>query len=172
MNRDSPLSEDAEYVVLSLFPELESSFRQWSQEYQQERDLGALGEFVGLYRKTRKLKTIFIDGADPTTWREPVRTIAMEVAAHALLLVKDLDNEDPEASKWQPPAKQPFIPKPSIGSTLFDEETGKFWCLNEDRLWEETCSPECDERHTYLRGCAHQQERKQGLEADDPNAEF
>lgn len=90
---DSRLSPDAQYVVESLFPELEKSFRTWSREYQQERDLGALGEFVGLYRKARKLKTVFIDKANPHSWREPVRTIAMEVAAHALLLVRDLDLE-------------------------------------------------------------------------------
>lgn len=169
---DSPLSEDAQYVVLTLFPELEASFRQWSKEYQQERDLGALGEFVGLYRKTRKLKTVFHDGVDPSTWREPVRTIAMEVAAHALLLVKDLDTEDPEASKWQAPSKQPFIPKPAPGSVIFDQETRKYWYLNEDNQWAETCGPECDEGHTYRRECAQEQERKQELDADDPRAEF
>lgn len=89
-----PLSPDAEYVVGRLFPELEENFRQWSQEYQQERDLGALGEFVGLYRKARKLKTIFIDKVSPVNWRESVRTIALEVAAHALLLVRDLDTDN------------------------------------------------------------------------------
>ncbi len=90
---DKPLSPDAQYVVEKLFPELEQSFREWSQEYQQERDLGKLGEFVGLYRKARKLKTVFINGVDPRNWRESVRTIALEVAAHALLLVRDIDFE-------------------------------------------------------------------------------
>lgn len=89
----SPLSPDAQYVVEKLFPELEDSFRKWSREYQQERDLGALGEFVGLYRKARKLKTVFINKVDPSNWRESVRTITLEVAAHALLLVRDLDFE-------------------------------------------------------------------------------
>lgn len=89
----SPLSPDAQYVVERLFPELEDSFRKWSQEYQQERDLGALGEFVGLYRKARKLKTVFMDKVNPSNWRESVRTIALEVAAHALLLVRDLDKQ-------------------------------------------------------------------------------
>lgn len=86
-----PLSPDAQYVIEQLFPELEASFRSWSQEYQQERDLGAIGEFVGLYRKARKLKTVFINNVDPSGWRESVRVIALEVAAHALLLVRDLD---------------------------------------------------------------------------------
>lgn len=90
---DKPLSPDAKYVVDTLFPELRDNFRQWSQEYQQERDLGSIGEFVGLYRKARKLKTVFIDKVDPSNWRESVRTIALEVAAHALLLVRDLDLE-------------------------------------------------------------------------------
>lgn len=96
---DTPLSPDAQYVVEKLFPELEQNFRQWSQEYKQERDLGALGEFVGLYRKARKLKTIFIDKVNPSSWRESVRTIALEVAAHALLLVRDLDFEDSNCPK-------------------------------------------------------------------------
>lgn len=87
------LSTDAERVVRVLMPELEQMFREWSQEYKQERDLGKIGEFVGLYRKARKLKSVFIDGVDPSGWREPIRTIAFEVAAHALLLVLDLDNE-------------------------------------------------------------------------------
>ncbi len=69
-------------------------FRKWSQEYQQERDLGDLGEFVGLYRKARKLKTVYKDGVDPSKWRESVRIIAFEIAAHALLLVKDLDDKE------------------------------------------------------------------------------
>lgn len=96
-DKELPLSEDAQYVVESLFPELERRFREWSREYQQERDLGKLGEFVGLYRKARKLKTVYIDGVDPKNWRESVRTIALEVAAHALLLVKDLDDEEDES---------------------------------------------------------------------------
>lgn len=100
MNRSElPLSPDAQYVVEALFPQLEENFRQWSQEYQQERDLGALGEFVGLYRKARKLKTVFMGGANPSNWRESVRTIAMEVAAHALLLVRDLDFEGSNCPK-------------------------------------------------------------------------
>jgi hypothetical protein len=75
-------------------PELEKMFRGWSREYQQERDLGAIGEFVGLYRKARKLKTVFKDGVDPRDWRESLRTIVLEVAAHALLLAVDIDNGD------------------------------------------------------------------------------
>lgn len=167
-----PLSEDAQYVISALFPELEASFRQWSQEYQQERDLGALGEFVGLYRKTRKLKTVFIDGVDPSSWREPVRTIAIEVAAHALLLVKDIDVDEMfGSSKWQAPTKQPFVPKPAPGSTVFDKETGKYWYLNEDEQWRETCGPECDEGHSYQKWCVAMMP-SQDLVADDPKAEF
>lgn len=166
MDTDSPLSEDAQYVISVLFPDLEANFRQWSKEYQQERDLGPVGEFVGLYRKARKLKTVFIDGADPAGWRESVRTIAMEVAAHALLLVKDLDEEDDRSPTKLTISKQPFVPKPSVGSTVFDEGTGKFWYLNEELQWRLTCGPECDEGHTYRQDCG------QELATDDPKAVF
>jgi len=94
-----PLSEDAQYVVNTLFSELEEKYREWSQEYKQDRDLGLRGEFVGLYRKTRKLKTVIWDGADPSRWREGIRTILLEVAAHALLAVKDYDDEHGEVEK-------------------------------------------------------------------------
>lgn len=148
MDTERPLSDDAQYVINILFPELEASFRQWSQEYQQERDLGALGEFVGLYRKTRKLKTVFHDGVDPSTWREPVRTIAMEVAAHALLLVRDLDGEDPAASKWKAPAKR-SVPKIPPGTRLCVASTGRYYIMGEDLHWKRACGPRCDEGHDY-----------------------
>lgn len=143
MDTEKPLNPDAQYVVGTLFPELEKSFREWGKEYQQERDLGPIGEFVGLYRKSRKLKTVFIDGVDPSDWRESVRTIAMEVAAHALLLVRDLDNR----------GNAPFAPTPAPGSVVFDAKTNKYWLMEESGGWAETCGPECDEGHTYLGTC-------------------
>lgn len=77
----------------ALIAELSARMEGWGAEYQQPRDLGARGEFVGLYRKARKLKTVLWDGVDASKWREPVRIIALEIAAHALLLVADLDKE-------------------------------------------------------------------------------
>lgn len=72
--------------------ELRDRFDGWGKEYQQPRDLGIRGEFVGLYRKTRKLKTLFWDHPEvPEGWREDPRTIMLEVAAHALLMLCDWD---------------------------------------------------------------------------------
>lgn len=153
MDTDSPLSPDAQYVVNVLFSDLEASFRKWSKEYQQPRDLGAVGEFVGLYRKARKLKTVFINGVDPANWRESVRTIAMEVAAHALLLVKDLDDEAT--------GKTIFIecssaarPISSDGDRIKETDTGKYRIFQHGQ-WLLTCGPECSERHTYQKSCAY-----------------
>lgn len=85
--------EEHGYIRDTLIPEILAGFERWGVEYLQERDLGARGEFVGLYRKARKLKTVIWDGADPSGWREDLRTIALEVVAHGLLLVHDLDKE-------------------------------------------------------------------------------
>lgn len=155
MDTERPLSEDAQYVILTLFPELEANFRQWSQEYQQERDLGSLGEFVGLYRKARKLKTIFIDKVDPSNWRESVRTIALEVAAHALLLVRDLDYEQ-DAPFYAPddafkaagdqPVTEATRPKGvELGTIIYLADTRRF----EKRVpggWDAVCPPRCSHR--------------------------
>lgn len=84
-------NEERQYIEQVLLPELRERFAGWAGEYQQERDLGMRGEFANLYRKTRKLKTVVWDGADPSNWREDVRTITMEVAAHAFLMLVDLD---------------------------------------------------------------------------------
>lgn len=92
--------EDHKHISTVLIPELLANFSKWAQEYQQERDLGLRGEFVGLYRKTRKLKTLFWDSEYPAAdrgWREGPRTIIMEVAAHALLMLCDWDKEHPAA---------------------------------------------------------------------------
>lgn len=161
---EKPLSPDAQYVVDTLFPELRDNFRQWSQEYQQERDLGALGEFVGMYRKARKLKTVFHDKVDPSNWRESVRTIALEVAAHALLLVRDLDKEGTtcprECSEMHTfEAGCLLAPKPEAPQymTVADGNRPKGVMLNtiifvsdlkrfERRVpggWEVTCAPRC-----------------------------
>lgn len=87
------MSADRKYVEEILLPELIDRFYQWEEEYQQERDLGLRGEFVGLYRKARKLKTALWDRPEPPTdWRESLRTIMFEVCAHALLMICDWDN--------------------------------------------------------------------------------
>lgn len=83
--------EDREYIESKLLPELEERMDGWAKEYQQPRDLGVRGEFVGLYRKVRKLKTAFWDGVDVSTWREDQRMIMLEVIAHALLMLTDYD---------------------------------------------------------------------------------
>lgn len=97
--------EERQYISEKLMPEIRQAFEVWAKEYQQERDLGKLGEFVSLYRKARKLKTLWWDkiplqrivtesriGPDDK-WREDQRTIAMEVVAHGLLMLTDLDKE-------------------------------------------------------------------------------
>lgn len=86
--------QDRDYIARTIVPELLQRFDAWSVEYQQERDLGIRGEFVGLYRKVRKLKTVLWDGKSAASWREGLRTILFEVAAHALLMLVDLDKED------------------------------------------------------------------------------
>jgi hypothetical protein len=88
------VSTDRKRIETILWPELLTRFDQWEQEYQQERDLGLRGEFVGLYRKTRKLKTALWDRPTPPTgWREGLRTILFEVIAHAFLMLCDWDRE-------------------------------------------------------------------------------
>lgn len=85
---------DHEYITTKLLPEFVAKLNDWGKEYQQERDLGERGEFANLYRKARKLKTALWDmPVPPTDWREPVRTIALEIAAHAFLLLCDLDRQ-------------------------------------------------------------------------------
>lgn len=94
--------QDRDYIARTLFPELLQRFDTWAVEYQQERDLGIRGEFVGLYRKTRKLKTVLWDGHSAASWREGLRTILFEVVAHGLLMLVDLDKEnsvDPSAKE-------------------------------------------------------------------------
>lgn len=73
-----------------LLPRLDSRMDQWEKEYQQDRDLGQRGEFVGLYRKVRKLKTMLWDSKEvPTDWREDMETILYEVIGHAFLMLHD-----------------------------------------------------------------------------------
>lgn len=84
--------EDRQYVYDVLIPELLRLQRGWSREYRQPRDLGIKGEFVGLYRKVRKLKTALWDSDEPpTNWREGLRTIMFEVISHTLLMLCDWD---------------------------------------------------------------------------------
>lgn len=115
------MSEEQEYINNVLFPELKARFEAWGREYKQERDLGVRGEFVGLYRKTRKLKTALWDSPEPPVgWREDLRTIALEVAAHALLMVHDMDQTGLVPTGETQPAYKPFA-----------------------------CGPDCNEAHTY-----------------------
>jgi len=87
--------EERQYIGAKLMPELKRAFELWAKEYQQERDLGKLGEFASLYRKARKLKTLLWDKQEsaPNEWREDERTIIIEVIAHGLLMLTDLDKE-------------------------------------------------------------------------------
>lgn len=96
---------ERKYIKDILIPEIMDGFNNVAVEYQQERDLGARGEFANLYRKARKLKTVLWDGADPSSWRESLRTIVKEVVSHGLLLLVDLDHgQDPT---YATPAKEP-----------------------------------------------------------------
>jgi hypothetical protein len=105
--------DDLEYVMSVALPELEQRMAAWANEYRQERDLGARGEFVGLYRKARKLKTALWDSPiPPQGWREDLRTIAFEIAAHALLMTRDLDALPPEsveADRVKPPHRGQIV---------------------------------------------------------------
>lgn len=94
--------QEREYIK-ELMREIQKDFERWAKEYQQERDLGALGEFANLYRKVRKLKTLMWPGENSTPaepWREDLRTIAKEVVAHGLLLLTDLDKANGTFGKW------------------------------------------------------------------------
>lgn len=143
---DAPLSADAEYVVNTLFPEMTRNFRQYSKEYRQDRDLGVRGEFVGLYRKTRKLKTVLWDGISSDGWREDIRTILLEVASHALLAVKDLDDENAaKPVKYRAFAAE-NVPKPTVdmvGRVIYNEDESSWWvCTGNDWV---RCSPPPEE---------------------------
>lgn len=86
---------ERDYIRLALMPEIIEHFDAVAKEYQQERDLGIRGEFANLYRKARKLKSIYWDGVPGTNWREGVRTIIIEVIAHGLLMLVDYDTVRP-----------------------------------------------------------------------------
>lgn len=107
------------YIEMVLVPEILEDFAAWSKEYQQPRDLGLLGEFASLYRKVRKLKTILWDGADPTFWRESLRTIVKEVVAHGLLMLCDVDEAEKRAKSGPDPlpAAEPSLPTFKVEST-------------------------------------------------------
>lgn len=87
------LSQDAQYVISYLLPEIAKKFGIWSQEYRKPRKRGVRGEFLEIDRKHGKLELALWDGVDTTNWREQPREILMEVAAHCFLAVKDLDDE-------------------------------------------------------------------------------
>lgn len=96
--------EERQYIGSSLMPEIKRHFEAVAPEYQQERDLGKLGEFANLYRKARKLKTLVWDNRDTpgleARWREGERVILIEVIAHGLLMLTDLDKERGAFAKW------------------------------------------------------------------------
>lgn len=91
-------SDELAYILGELIPQFEEKLKAWNKEYTQERDLGIRGEFVGLYRKTRKLKSIIWDGEDGSEWREDARTILFEVIGHSLLAIYDMDKAANEAA--------------------------------------------------------------------------
>jgi hypothetical protein len=104
--------EERQYISEKLMPEIRQAFEVWAREYQQERDLGKLGEFANLYRKARKLKTLWWDpiatrrpntsstSAYERDWREDDRTITLEIIAHGLLMLADLDKESGDFEDW------------------------------------------------------------------------
>lgn len=92
-------SEERAYIADKLIPELVARFEEWGAEYKQPRELGLVGEFVGLHRKVGKLKTIVWDRVDASGWREDPRTILQEVVAHGLLMLYDMDHGDDFTSR-------------------------------------------------------------------------
>lgn len=95
--------DERAYIGAKLMPEIKKAFELWAKEYQQERDLGKLGEFANLYRKARKLKTLIWDEkgpAHPGGWRETERVIVTEVIAHGLLMLVDLDKDNGDFERW------------------------------------------------------------------------
>lgn len=129
-------SAERDYIETVLIPEITEDFRGWATEYQQERDLGARGEFASLYRKARKLKTILWDGVDATLWREGTRTIVKEVVGHGLLLLCDLDKSRLEA-------KEALKHVPIPGMVALDAPVM-------------VCSAECAPRnHSFTEGCRY-----------------
>ncbi len=95
--------QEREYIK-HLMGELREDFERYAKEYQQPRDLGALGEFANLYRKARKLKTLMWPGENQSPgveWREDLRTIVKEVVSHGLLLLTDLDKQSGRMESWR-----------------------------------------------------------------------
>lgn len=97
-------SKEERAYIAELMREFRRDFDEYAKEYQQERDLGALAEFVELYRKARKLKTLMWPGENSHpahAWREDLRTIVKEVVSHGLLLLTDLDKANGSFGKWK-----------------------------------------------------------------------
>lgn len=141
------------YAVEHLFPELIKNWEQWSKEYRDPRTLGVRAEFVEIHRKTMKLKLAFWDGVDTSDWREPPRKILFELASHCFLAIKDLDDTEDTASDepGQVLSTPPFRAAP--GSLIRHVGSDRWYRVREDGEWSETCGPECDEGHTYVRTC-------------------
>lgn len=95
--------EERTYIAQGLMKEIRDDLERMAKEYQQPRDLGALGEFANLYRKVRKLKTLMWPGENSYAgheWREDQRTIVKEIVMHGLLLLNDLDRLDDTYKNW------------------------------------------------------------------------
>lgn len=93
MDRDLQRAE-REYITGPLLEEFRALFLKWNAEYGNvERDLGMRASFAEVWRKAKKVKAIVWDGADPTGWREGLRTILFEIIGHAFLMLFDLDKE-------------------------------------------------------------------------------
>lgn len=115
--------DELAYILGELIPQFEEKLKAWNKEYTQERDLGVRGEFVGLYRKTRKLKSIIWDGEDGSEWREDARTILFEVVGHSLLAIYDMDKAANEAAfvseaPWPERTEPLNSPNPSKSNML------------------------------------------------------
>lgn len=153
VDQEFPLSSDAQYAVDKLFPDLTEMWRQWSKEYRDPRELGVKAEFVEIHRKTKKLKLALWDGVDTSDWRETPRQILFELASHAFLAIKSLDDEEAERNR----------PKGTTVGTLIKDDKGRFFRWDV-RDWQQVCSPACNERHTYRIGCTQH--------GDEPNPGF
>lgn len=139
--------DDLRYIKSQLLMEFQRNLDMWNKEYTQPRDLGVRGEFANLYRKARKLKSIYWDGHDPANWREGSRTMFMEIAAHAFLAIRDLDMEaksDQDKEPYQGDDDDydggPVFHAPDqtkwLVTASFDpnKDTDRQWSLNVERI--------------------------------------
>lgn len=179
--------EDHKHITTVLIPELLKRFNDWGREYRQPRDLGILGEFVGLYRKARKLKTLLWDRRDgdpppeAAGWREGPRDIMMEVVAHGLLMLCDWDRAHPETTPIKL-GESPTIVDATNAKSIQDvvgmlDADAPNYEVDSDQE-DEKAFPGCHDgcrlaqRHTYGAGCAlhNTEEARQAIARMDADA--